>query len=647
LAFTPPAPPPKRRIIRQRHDYYTYNYFGQSSFSSTLANNNEAASSATTTTTNNTREVQAASIEAVNKQQKLLDNNLRPTSESNSSSSNNNISCHRVDIVLNRNAKGVTSKVIQLVQDVVSSLSSSQSSNTNVQIHITSTINEATHAVASMIHNPPKLIIAVGGDGTITTLLQLLWDLGMDTSSSCSNCDECNPTTTTIMTTTNSEETEAADEATAAAAAAAAAAKRRRRFPPIGYIAQGTGNALGSVIGARPTVDSTSSSSSSRILQRLRRRIVVRGRKESRLRDTLHQLLQTVGQLSQQQQHRQLTNNFDIVELPMIQVTTTTTTNTTTSIINDKEYEPSSKQKQQQQQQKIQNNNIKYNNRRSELCFFSGVGFDSLLLQDYKDLQHWTNSCSNNSSSNNSSNSSNIINNNSNTNEEVTTLQQQQQQQQQQRRLPNIRKLLFRDTLSSVFGYFVAFLTRTLPNCVKQKHIIHVKVQTSDIYNTVWVDHRRGDLVRKVIIDNEKMKDNNDNDNEEDDKLVLLYQGNAGIVAASTTPYYGGGLRLFPFARMSLVGMQLRIGRIHPIRGTLNLLPIFSGSYRDIRDDTFGCLDFMGTHFQIDILQPTIGYPLQHSGEFVGLATCIEYEMMNDMLHPIQFVTLLPPRLIC
>jgi len=607
--------------IRRHHDHQYY--FGQSSF--TLANdNNQAAASASTTTINNTREVTTASI-AVNKQQKL--DNLRPISESNrSSESNSNRSCHRVDIVLNCNAKGVTSKIIQLVQQVVSSYTSSSQYNnntkTNVNIHVTSTIDEATIAVASMIHNPPSLIIAVGGDGTITTLLQLLWDIGMDTttSSASCNCNECSPTMTMM---TNTETESAADDATRTAKR-----QRRRKFPPIGYIAHGTGNALGSVIGARPpSVVAHEVGSSNRILQRLRSRIVGGRGGEVRLRETLHQLLHTVDQLSHHE-HQTVHNIFDIVELPMIQVTTTT------SIVNDEEeYEQplkTEKQQQQQQQQRQQQrqlpNNEKFN-RRSELCFFSGVGFDSLLLQDYKYLQHWTNS----SSSSSSSSSNNESNND---NKEATT------RQRRRRRLPNLRKLLFRDSLSSVFGYFVAFLTCTLPNCImNQKHIIHVKVQTSDIDNTVWIDHRRGDLVRKVIVEKK--------DDDKEDGLVLLYQGNAGIVAASSTPYYGGGLRLFPFARMTLNGMQLRIGRIHPLRGTMNLIPIFHGSYRDKRDDTFGCLDFMGQQFQIDILLPTIGYPVQHSGDFVGIATCIEYEMMKDRLHPIQFVTLLPPRLIC
>ena len=65
-----------------------------------------------------------------------------------------------------------------------------------------------------------------------------------------------------------------------------------------------------------------------------------------------------------------------------------------------------------------------------------------------------------------------------------------------------------------------------------------------------------------------------------------------------------------------------------------------------MRDETFGCLDFMGQNFQVDILSPAGGYPVQHSGDFVGTATQVEYQMMDNLLHPIRFVTLLPPRLI-
>jgi hypothetical protein len=268
---------------------------------------------------------------------------------------------------------------------------------------------------------------------------------------------------------------------------------------------------------------------------------------------------------------------MDIVEVPMIQVTTTTIT--------------------QPQQQQI---------KKAELCFFSGVGFDSLMLQDYKDLQEWTHD------------------------------------EQQP-----VRRRLFKEALSSVAGYCVALVTRTLPRCIQdQQHLIHVRVSTGNPQDTVWIDHRRGDIVRPVTTD-----DNADNNNNNNDLHPhhLLYQGEAGIVAVGSAPFYGGGLRLFPFARMTENGMQLRIGRIHPLRGIMNLPQIFQGSYRDLRDETFGCLDFMGPQFSITILNPTTGYPVQHSGDFIGTSKQIDYRMMTmgeDPLDPIQFVTLLPPRVI-
>ena len=277
-------------------------------------------------------------------------------------------------------------------------------------------------------------------------------------------------------------------------------------------------------------------------------------RKSSILSDTLHQLVGAAGQL------RQASNTprgLDVVELPMIRVTTVSTDN--------------------QRHQRTE---------RTELCFFSGVGFDSLMLQDFKDLQEWTS-------------------------DETRPLRR-----------------MCKDAFSSVFGYCVALVTRTLPGCIQgQKHLIRVRVSTSDPGGTVWIDHRRGDLVRGV----------------EDH---LLYQGEAGIVAAGSAPFYGGGLRLFPFARMTTDGMQLRIGRIHPLRGAASVHRIFRGSYRDKRDGAFGCLDFMGRHFRIDILSPAGGYPVQHSGDFVGTSDLVEYRMMGDLLHPIRFVTLLPPRVV-
>ena len=75
------------------------------------------------------------------------------------------------------------------------------------------------------------------------------------------------------------------------------------------------------------------------------------------------------------------------------------------------------------------------------------------------------------------------------------------------------------------------------------------------------------------------------------------------ITSALTTPsdHWLLGLRLFPYARLFPNKLQLRIGRISPLTGFLRIPSIFEGSYRDKSDDEFGCLDFIGDHFEVEV----------------------------------------------
>jgi hypothetical protein len=126
----------------------------------------------------------------------------------------------------------------------------------------------------------------------------------------------------------------------------------------------------------------------------------------------------------------------------------------------------------------------------------------------------------------------------------------------------------------------------------------------------------------------------------------MLYQGRAGIVAAGTVPYYGGGLPLFPFSRLSLQSMHVRVGRIPPWKGVLNLPQIFQGSYRDFDLKGFGCLDFVTQQVTIQVLDPPQGFPFQHSGESIGRCDKVQLQVVPPQQHPIRFLTLMPPRLI-
>ena len=210
----------------------------------------------------------------------------------------------------------------------------------------------------------------------------------------------------------------------------------------------------------------------------------------------------------------------------------------------------------------------------SELCFFAGSGFDSLMLSDFNIIKRWS-----------------------------------------KRRVKPIRRFL-----GSVAGYSVALVTRTLPSCLiwgKHKLICRITIPKASASanasratstGTYWMDPRRGDTAIKVRPNNcQSNKDLFLDDIGEDRQL--LFEGTTGIVAAGATPYYGGGLKLFPFSRVQPHGMHLRIGRINPFVGFLNIPWIFRGTYRHYN---MKCLDFVGKDFEVELSKP---YPFQHSGE--------------------------------
>eukprot|EP00980_Cylindrotheca_fusiformis_P029664 scaffold23675_cov108-Cylindrotheca_fusiformis.AAC.2 len=395
-----------------------------------------------------------------------------------------------IAIILNTNARGVSSGLVDAIKTQFYSVPTHKA-----RIFVTSTEEQARQAVQELLRQPAKVVIPIGGDGTLTTMIQLFYDISPES------------------------------------------------LPLFGYIPMGTGNALGTVIGCKP------------------RRRFRQSKRMQAMQDVLQQLLDISESLEKGERNIQ----SDIVDLPLLQITTSVESN------DDDDDQPL------QQQEKV-------------CCFFAGVGFDSLMLQDYKDLQEWSK-----------------------------------------------QSPFWRNKFRSVWGYTVALFTRTLPKCITdQSHICTVELSTTQ--PALWVDHRRGDVVRSIMPKDESSK-------------TLLYRGDAGIVAAATTPFYGGNLKLFPFARVTEKGCQVRVGRIHPLQGVLNIPQIFRGTYRN---SNMGCLDFIGTQFSLELLENNIndddgddadpGYPVQHSGESMGHSQHVEIQVLED---PVQFVTLLPPRMVC
>lgn len=237
----------------------------------------------------------------------------------------------------------------------------------------------------------------------------------------------------------------------------------------------------------------------------------------------------------------------------------------------------------------------------SELCFFAGSGFDSLMLNDFNIIKRWS-----------------------------------------KRRVKPIRRIL-----GSVAGYTVALVTRTLPSCLiwGKHHLIcritipkaSASANASRATSTYWMDPRRGDTAIKVRPNNYQSNKKFFPENIGDDRQ-LLFEGNTGIIACGTTPYYGGGLKLFPFSRVQPHGMHLRIGRINPLVGFLNIPWIFRGTYRHYN---MKCLDFVGKDFEVELSKP---YPFQHSGE--ADRDPLQKFRLRVADEELEFVDFLQPRVV-
>ena len=164
--------------------------------------------------------------------------------------------------------------------------------------------------------------------------------------------------------------------------------------------------------------------------------------------------------------------------------------------------------------------------------------------------------------------------------------------------------------LSSIPGYCAALAFKTLPKGVRRIHELKVRVTAPISQDTTWIDHRRGDFATNV-------------------GGGVVFEGTTGILAAATVPFYGGGMKLFPFARMGREGMHLRLGRMSPVVGAINIPGVFKGWYRDKK--TQRIVDFRGEEFDVEFLGEGGPKPVQHSGEGVGGKTGFNVKTVGDV----------------
>mmetsp|Transcript_918 Transcript_918/g.2642 ORF Transcript_918/g.2642 Transcript_918/m.2642 type:complete len:468 (-) Transcript_918:393-1796(-) len=406
-------------------------------------------------------------------------------------------------VILNTNARSVSPQLAPVVESVFGS----------ENVFLTTTAEEAQQAVKTIVSGNYSLVVPVGGDGTLSSMINYI-------------CDEM----------IKEDPSKSVDDAI-------------KEMPAVGYIPLGTGNGLGFVVGCRVSCGNFAG----------------KRRKMRRIQKVLKELKEIGETISERGE-----DHIHTIEMPIMEVTQ-----------HFKDDLPQTK---------------------GDLCFFAGVGFDSLMLNDFKRIKAWA-----------------------------------------------ARNGFLKRSLSSVAGYCVALIVKTLPKCVMYKsHKIQVELTTRD-YATMWIDHRRGDFAELAVkhkiapIDDETEVATSTPDALKSGKL--LFSGTTGILAAGTSPFYGGGMRLFPYARLTPDKMHLRLGRINPLVGFVNIPKIFEGSYREKSDSGFGCIDFIGDDFEVEVKseQDEKGFPFQHSGESVGN---LERFRLRVAKEKIKFVSLLERRIV-
>ncbi|MBI5497538.1 MAG: diacylglycerol kinase [Deltaproteobacteria bacterium] len=125
----------------------------------------------------------------------------------------------------------------------------------------------------------------------------------------------------------------------------------------------------------------------------------------------------------------------------------------------------------------------------------------------------------------------------------------------------NVKGPLLEEMAHSVFGYFAALFSRTLPRKMTEKAPPNVRVTT--VGRAFYRDPADGDAMKEIAPGS------------------VLYQGPAAMVSAATVPFYGFNFRMFPFAQDVPGMMQLRVVAMGPWTILKNLPAIWRGEHRD------------------------------------------------------------------
>jgi len=166
-------------------------------------------------------------------------------------------------ILLNTNARSVSTELVPIAESIFG----------KDYVFVTTSEEEGRQAAAKMVQQNISMVIPVGGDGTLASLVNFL----------CDSIREKNPSVTTVE-------------------------DAMKELPLIGYVPLGTGNGVGSVVGS-----ATLSDPAWKILGQKKRKL-------RQVRNMLHNFHRIGQQLNTNPNYLATEQSPDVIELPMMQV---------------------------------------------------------------------------------------------------------------------------------------------------------------------------------------------------------------------------------------------------------------------------------------------------------------------------------------
>jgi len=164
--------------------------------------------------------------------------------------------------------------------------------------------------------------------------------------------------------------------------------------------------------------------------------------------------------------------------------------------------------------------------------------------------------------------------------------------------------------VGSLYGYFLAVFTRTIPRAIREKSFPEITVRFTG--DKLYKPTRDGDYFSITDMGSD-----------------IIYKGPASIASSSTIPYFGYAFRAFPHADRVRGTMHLRIANLEVGESLLNLWQLWKGTYRSPK-----VIDFITDRVELTFDREL---PLQVGGDPMGYTDRVVFSVPDLTAKVIAF----------